>query len=347
MKINFYNKDKSGIDFKCELLSFHPNILLADSVMYDSVAANDLINYLLYDVLDDEMILRMAAAYFRNDKEYPGRSDTLEMFAARLKQLSKVKHKSKEALVLIGKTKMLAKESKKLLKSATEEHLAKENLLELVPFIEPEILKLKAVNYFENDGKENYYVKHIINDITDKDSIFCLEQNVEKLYRFCSLDSNDIKSCDFIKIPLWNLPMMADITYDKLRHSRDNLSTVLSPFKKQCKELREQLSVIPFANENTDSLTQLCIQHLNHHIAPVQKAIDESLYLSQQRNKFAGQIGMKFCLGIASTHFPLDYYEKNQVIVPYVVSEIKQQLSRQTDKIATCVFAYYEIHTGN
>jgi hypothetical protein len=313
--------------------------LIADSIMYDSMSANDMINLLLLDKYDDVAIFKLATAFFRDDAK---KCESLEKFHYDLKYLSKLKHKNRDVLVLEGKLKLLAKETRKLLKTANEEHLASQNLLEMMKFAEAGILILNAINYFENDGKENYYIKQFIINIKDRETCFCIDQNVEEKNRFITLESNDYESCDFIKIPLWKFPILADLSYDKLKHTRDNLVAALQPFKNQCKELNEKLAEISFAKENLKEITQWCKESIANNIVPVQSAIDDSLYISQQRNKTSGQNEMQLCMGVSSTMFPVDYYEKNKIFAPYITSEIQKQLSRQMDVNSSGLFVYYK-----
>jgi hypothetical protein len=340
MKFNFYNKKQSKIDYARELLSYQPNILIADSIMYDSMSANDMINLPLLDKYDDVAIFKLATAYYHNDAK---KCADLEKCHYDLKYLSKLKHKNKDILVLEGKFKLLAKATRKILKTANEEHLASQNLLEMMTFAEEGILILNALNYFENDGKENFYIKQFITNIKDREAFFCLDQNVEEMHSFITLESNDYESCDFIKIPLLKFPILADLSYDKLKHTRDNLAAILLPFKNQCKELNEKLAEISFAKENLKEIAQWCNESIANNIIPVQKAIDDSLYISQQRNKTSGQNEMQLCMGVASTMFPVNYYEKNGIFAPYITSEIQKQLDRQMDVNSSGLFVYYKL----
>ncbi len=344
MQICFHNKYESKIDFTNELLCFHPNILIAEIAKLDSVSGNEILSYHATDEFsDDEILLLAEVIHNRNlktgDKPFP-----YERYSKRLKELSNEKRKSKEHLVLLGKYKKLVQQSKVMIKLIDEAVLKNKNLFDLLPFVQENILKPKMVNFAEEDELENLYIKDMIEDINNKDNIFCLDYGIEKLFSFNSLITENEILCDFIKIPLWNFPSFKEITYDKMKYTRDELLPILSSFKLQLIELIGKLNEISFVDENMNLVNQLCIENINHHISPIQTKIDESLYLMQQKSKYPDLPHVKFCLGIASTHLLIDYYEKNEVLIPYVASEIKQQLSRQIDLNRACVFCYYEIH---
>jgi len=347
MQICFHNKFESKIDFTHELLSFHPNILLADIAKFDSISGNDILGSISIDQFPDDGILQLAEVIYNKNLKPGGKPFLYESYSKRLKELSKEKRKSKEHLVLLGKYKKLVKEAKDLVKVVDSDIHRRRNLLELLPFAQEHILKAKMVNFIEEDELENLYIKGIIEDINDRESIFCLDYGIEKMFSYNSVDSTEEQMYDFIKIPMWNFPSFTEITYDKMKYTRDELVPILSSFKLQLLELIGKLNEITFSKENISLISQLCVENINHHISPVQAKIDESLFLIQQKNKYPNLQHVKFCLGIASTHLLIDYYEKSEVLIPYVASEIKQQLSRQIDLNRTCVFSYYEIMQGD
>jgi len=347
MQISFYNKHESKIEFTNEILSFHPNILLFDFAKFDSMGANHMISYLITDEFPVLQTLQLAVNYYKRHPVLCHYVDSIQGFIQNLKELSKEKHKSKEQLVLIGRIKNVAKASIVHNKYIDKITLVNNNLFELIQFSEEDILKLSTLNYFEEEGKENLYIQELIGDINNCQNMFCLEQGIEKLFRYQPLETINDSGYNFIKIPLWDFPSFAEITYDKMNYAREQLKPALVPFKKQLIELNEKLSEIYFTAENFTRITQLYTESINPLIAPVQTQIDESLYLMQQKSKYPDKPHVKFCLGLAPTLLLIDYYEKNDVLIPYVASEIKQQLSRQIDLNRTCVFSYYEVIQGD
>jgi hypothetical protein len=60
------------------------------------------------------------------------------------------------------------------------------------------------------------------------------------------------------------------------------------------------------------------------------------------KNKYGNKDEFKFCLGITSAEILIDYYEKTQIILPYVANQIKQRVGRHIDLKANYVFTYIE-----
>lgn len=122
------------------------------------------------------------------------------------------------------------------------------------------------------------------------------------------------------------------------------MKPVLLPFKAQIKEFSDELSKISFSAENSPHIEKLYADKLNPHIRKLQKAIEESMYISQARNQFPKNIGTKLCLGITSAGNLVNYYEKMNIIFPYVANEIKEQLKRRIDMKMTYPFFYFEMN---
>jgi len=337
----FNNKKNSSIISEIERLSFHPSLIIADSAKFDSPFANDIAQYILYEIYNDELLLRLASTYFKEKK--PENAASLLLFADSLKSLSKVKHKDKKMVIMINRYKTVAKKMKEMLKNETKNYLIAHNLFELLDFTDNEILRLRPINFFEDDGKENYYIKEILDELHEPDNFYCFDINIEKLFKFSYLESPANEQFDFIKIPMWIFPSFAEITFDKMKYTRQDFAPTLTLFRKQLIELNTQLREISFSKDAYNMIKQLCTEKIKHHISPIQTKIDESLFMMQQKNKYPNLPHLKFHLAISSTQTLIDYYDKTGVLHPYVANEIKQQFCRHADITRTCVFAYYDI----
>ncbi len=326
------------------MMSVHPSIILADTVRYDSFNANSVTQYYLIDEHDDEFIMDLTGTHYKVTLNKPDEAQTLERIRAQFKALLKIKRKNKEQLILLGKLRSFIKACREMLKTEYEGHLRKTNLWELLPFFDEDIFMVSPLYYFENDFKENAYVPEMVNNFTDKDVLLCLGQEVEQLLAFSHTASPDV-DCDFIKIPLWDFPTFSGTTYEKMKHSRTDLQPAFAPFKEQLDLIQKYIHDITFAKDNIFQLKNYCQEKLQPFIHPIQHAIDKSLYLAQQRNKFDKNIGIQLNLGIASTETVINFYEKAGVIQAYVSSEIKHQLSKYMKVNTSYVFIYYEAHT--
>jgi hypothetical protein len=172
-----------------------------------------------------------------------------------------------------------------------------------------------------------------------QDEIIGLTDLIEDNYYH---EMGDLKEddCDFIKIPFCSFPLVNEMNYSQLKFTRDDLAPVLMPLNNCLKELFEEFLKTPFTVENLPRIKELCSEKLMPQFETIQQKINESLYLCQQKNKNPGNTGLEISLGITSVQFILDTLEYWDIILPYVGSEIKQQLSRYIAPESTRVFIY-------
>lgn len=344
MKINFYNRESSKIPFPYETATIHPLILLADTIMYGSVSACAFYLYFDIDNWSDEAILTAFSETFKDEENCVKSAEDLIAHLPMIKKLRKIKHKDKKVMMVLGSFNSIISSFKHELKDNQKVLLVNQNLFELVNFVEDGALELRPLYFLEDAKKEDEFIQEISNTLTERENFLSIDGAVDEIYEFTTLDSSENKACDFIKIPLWEFPPFIGLNYAQMKYSRDNLTQPLSPFKTNLNELSRELFNISFSHKNIPHIKQIIREKLSALVAPVQKSIDDSMYISQLKNKFPGTFNLKFCLGITPAETIVNIYEKLEVILPYVAGEIKQQIARQIDLNATYVFTYFEIH---
>lgn len=252
-----------------------------------------------------------------------------------------LKHKDKNAFATISCYKTMLNKLKSEFLLYRDDLLEYNHIKDLMPFIDDGIWVLEDVDYKLQQNKEHELIKPITDTIVGREYIFSFESDIEELFEFDLLDSNEDSTCDFIKIQMWHLPPLLDMPNIQFKYSRDDLQKALTPFNAQLNKLSEKIFNIPFTTDNARSIKELCKVDLKGHITTVQQCIDESLYLSSLKNQFSLDMGFTFCLGIASAETLINYYERSKSIEPYMASEIKQQVGRHGDLNASYFFSYY------
>ncbi len=343
MKIHIYNSQTSKYQLLYESNCLHPHLLIADTIM-DCGLAGDVIglNYCLPGMSDSAVVNYYVKVHCK-EPESQEFARLITDACTTAKKVVKLKQKDKETMLFLGKYKSLVSKLKKEILAKNEYILSFYKLLELKPFVEKKVLIINHLNYFDEPNTEKLIIKEILNSIKNREAIISLDKSVDTIFKSSLIDSVDNEDCDFIKIPMWDIPPCYFLPYIQLNYTRENLKPALVPFKAKLKELSEELFDIKWKQENVPLIKQLCTEKLSNHIAPIQKAIGESLYLSPLKYNHTDFDNIKFCLGITSAETMVNYYEKNEIVEPYVASEIKHQLSRYIDLQSTYVFSYVEI----
>ncbi|MFH1004070.1 MAG: hypothetical protein V1781_01010 [Bacteroidota bacterium] len=336
MKIIFINRDDTKIDYCTEPDYLHPLVLIADTVKYISMIVHTIVTYKGIEKLTDDSVVQMHKDIFKKDENAIQMHKETDRIYSIVKKVKNIKHKDKNTLIYIHSFESLIKIFKKNIKEQIEDILKGICIYEIMPFIQDEVFKVQeSCCYSEETKCEDPYINLIADIIITNENIFLFDTQIEKILS---------SETDFIKIPLWDFPPLAYLTYNQMKYTRENLKSALHQFKVQLKEISSELFKITFASENFLYIEKLCADKLNPHIASLQKSINESIYISQTRNKFPENHKMKLYLGITSVENLVNYYEKMNIVFPYVANEIKEQVKRHIDIKMTCPFFYFEMN---
>lgn len=343
MKIADYNKLPSRINFYDEALCLYPFTLLSEKLLLVSSISVEILLYNNFNLLSDKLIIGECIYHFGEDERMKAIFEDVKVKQEHIDKIKRQKFKDRNALNLIGLQKGFVNRMRTSLKEHYERRLSTFKITELIGYGKEDcwIIKFPLLNIKEN--QEDVYIPALIETIIENEYIMGFDSIVEQLFTHIDIDASRSSPCDFIKIPLWDFPLLEGIKFNQMKYTRKDLNQALQEFSKHFDELSKQLFQILFTAENQAEIVSLCRQKIVANGKPVQQAIDKSLYISQTRNQTPPNTGMKFHLGITSAENLVDYYEKSEMIEAYVASEIKEQLRRHVNLKATCIFTYITI----
>ncbi len=346
MDINFYHRISEGGSSEFDKFYIHPFILLSDSITYSTRSANYIILYMNIDTWKDEIVERLVPSFFPTTDDQKDVLGVFNQLQPMIKQMRNLKHKSKEVLVAIAGYHQRLKQMRKIMKLDVEIMFEKTQVLSLIPFIEKKIWNIWFSDYNYDPTKEDWYIADLTETIIEKKKLLAFDTMVDKLFKPTLLQASEDQDFEFISVPLWNTPPLPSLNYEQLLHSRENVRIPLIPFKNDLRELSAQLFPLEFSSENMPKIRQLITEKIIPHQEPIQRRLDESLYIIKLRNTFPKDFYMTFCLGIMSAENLVNYYEMTGNIEPYVCTQIKQQLGRHINPKASYVFTYFGLHAG-
>ncbi|MEI8203287.1 MAG: hypothetical protein WCH34_09765 [Bacteroidota bacterium] len=346
MQINTYNKDfsKLGNDSDSKCLPYC--LLIGDKVVYDNRTACVLKQYVDLDYYPEHVLFRIARLMFPNDEIGMRGVDELEKSLVVVKKIRQQKHRDKRSILFMQNFNKVMKTVKKGIKEKFEVNMAARGFLQLVPYIEKEILSLIAIIFFDVENSENSFIPEISNCLIGSENTLMLDESMEQLFSFSvpSQQANDHYS--FLKIPLWHFPSTKDLSFEEFDYTRENLKTALAPFKIQLKEVSDKIKSLAWGDGNIAQIEQMCEPLINSQNT-VQQAIDESLYMIKSKNQFPDKSGVSFNLGVSSVETIIDYYERSEIVLAYEANQIKEQVSRHIDLKTSYVFAYFSLPASN
>ena len=343
MKIANLNKKPSRIDFYHDVACMYPNTLLSEVFLLASGTSCEIIAYIDLEKMPDIIIIDEVFHFYQNQPEFLKQIEFVKNSHDYVQKLIRKKVKDLPSLKVIGQYRSILNKLRKQLKEYFILRLTEFKLFELVGFADDESWYLAFPLGDMGKNKEDEYIPTLITGIKENEFILSFDSVVEQLFEYVDINMANDAPCDFIKIPLWDFPLLNSLKFNQVKHTQQDLKPSVNEFTTHFDALSQQLFQMPFTSKNQAEIIALAKEKILEHASPVQQAIDTSLYLTQLRNQSPPNTGMKFHLGITSAENLVNYFERAEIIEPYVAAETKEKLSRHINLQATCMFCYYII----
>ena len=340
MDLIFLNKSTSKIIKTNEEVCVYCNLLIFDTLYYTSIIALAIKRHQIISLLNEAEVIKFFLGWSKEKEDLAETAIKVKTWCDEYKRVMKVKHKSKDNLYTINCYKSIVKDIRNLLFEDSKLVLMEHNLWELFGFVDDKVINILPL---EKEGDEKCgdpFLNFIVEKISKRECVFFLDPIINDLFNYINSEATENAQYDFVSIPLWDFPLFIGISYQEMKYTRDQLQDVFKPFNASLEELLEKLLPLPFTQENLPEIKQLYQELISQHINPVKEAMDESIYLLKQKNSLSKESTLSYCLGITSAEILIDFYEKTEIILPYVASEIKQQVSRHIDLKTAFVFTY-------
>ncbi len=347
MKIVNLNIMPSEIEHSNEVLSMYLNILVAETIVSASVTSHELLlNIHIEKLTDEQLFLQMRYSHHDNEKmlSVVDNNEKNYIVAQKLKH-RKAKHK--KALDFMNQSRLAMLRMREYFKKYLMLRLEGHNLVPLLGFETEEFLDLAYPRYDLKTIHENQYIDMLTEIVGNKIDILSLNHIVEKLFTFVDGDGYSDIPFDFIKIPLWDFPLLDDISYPQMKYTREDLKKALYDFNINLKSLISILFDMHYTYEDNYIFLQIFTSHVKPSAKVVQQAINNSLYLCQIKNKTQNKSYARYNLGITSAANLVNYYERSGMVEAYVCSEIKERLGRKITMQDMCVFSYCTIEQAD
>ncbi|MEI8203678.1 MAG: hypothetical protein WCH34_11730 [Bacteroidota bacterium] len=346
MKLIYYNRGGSAVDLFNESISILMNIIVADHVKYDSIYAYRLLHYINLEHYTDELVYEVYSRINKDDKQALDLVAKAKYLHPYYKKALKIKHKNKEDLAFIARTRNILAHFKLEIKQDMEERLKDYNIRLMIPFVDAKIFKQDPSNYNTLEETEHIYIEKIAKTFIEKESIFAIDFVVDCILSKSLVDSHEGAPTHFIDIPMWFFPSFMYLNYEEVKFIRDDLQPKLASFKADFKALADELFHIPYLPETIEQIKELCRGRILHHIKPIEEAMDENIYMCKAKKSFFDKTGVTFRLGVTSADIIIGYFECAKIILPYMANEIRLQVQRHMDINASFLFTTYRIESG-
>ncbi len=344
MNMNIFDSPDSVVNYDSKFIHLRSYIFIADTVTLTTRDVDTIMFAIDIEAMSDEMAVAVGKHWLRGNDEFKAMMLVLEETLPIMKKRRAMKHKDKHALYALGSFKQALIDLRRGINLQMEGSMRFNKVITLRLFIEEKIWNIANTNIFSETNKEDEYIQLICDSILNRKDFMGFDEILIEKFAGATFDNAVDIDCNFIKIPLWDVPVDEGMPVDKIKYTRSDLQTAMKPFKAHLNELKEELNGIQFVTENLVEIEKLCEEKILEYVTPVQQAIDNSIYLSHQRNQSQDDTRSKLYLGISSSDMLIDYLEAFEIIAPYVASEVRDRLAKQMDLESTRLFFYQQVH---
>jgi hypothetical protein len=346
MHIKFYNFHSSKVGKDVEAVYLPLYLIIANNVTYMNNISESVLFYKYLENATDEDIIYLFAEMYKDNSKIFEQIMVVDKSLPDIKRLKNKKHKDKQDLIRLASYRSLMNKYRERVCQNYAKDLDDYGIMELIPFVDDGTWFIEHKCNTDKSTGEDAYITKISKDIIEHQYILSLDYSVDNDFRDVFTNQKIDFDFDFIKIPLWKIPPVVQIPYNQLKHIRLTLQPIIQPFKTHLEEFRKQIFQLSYSTTNMSLIRQI-EQHMpENFLQPIQEAIDGSIYLCNRKSQYAEHMFLRFCLGITSAENIVDYYLANKIIEPYMSSEIKKRISRESDLQASRVFCYFELHSS-
>ena len=246
MKIASLNKLESRVNFQDEIKSMYVNTILAEHNFIASIISHEILVYTERGILNVKSLLNQFHKYMPNRTQFLESLKTIENHEKIYQKLSKTKYHDKRTLEFINRHKNNVSILNKRFGDYLEERLKHFKIWELIEFKKEPDWELVLPLYEYDQTHESIYIQAMEQAVPSCEYILSFDNVVEQLFSWSDFDKINLQAFEFIKIPLWDFPMVNDLTFIQLKYTRADLKLMLEQFYIKFYDCLRQLFAMPF-----------------------------------------------------------------------------------------------------
>lgn len=292
---------------------------------------------------DEQEVYKMHIHWLRSEAN--PKTDEHEKYYRDYCKKKAIKHKSKEVLISLEKSRKYFREVKELEIKKYEKSLIIYKVDELKKFIrDEELLCLQRLEHTEKTTFQTYLQIVMMQALTENENILAIHEYYTKNSTIASLDTLDRDSAtnsalpDILFIPFIELPDTSNLNYEQVKYTRDNIIKILKDFDAEILKTKEKISHTHYKAENITELRQ-CISSLSSTIpAGLQQMIDNEIYIVKSKNDNDYGQGIRIGIAITSCGHIFDIMEKGEITESFNLNTIKTHFEKIGSPAQTIIF---------
>ena len=345
MILLYLSDDDSVEELKEEIANYTIFYPISEVMYFFTTFGYYLKMHKIIDTLNVNWINHLMRTIFEEDNEEFEKY--IEM-TAKFKELvgkNTNKHLSKQDLITRGKYYNWIEICRKLVKSKLEVILTDLFLIQFVGLEERKVSYSNIKNsYFISSIKEDETKVILYEYLKDDINTMLINKNFKnslKIKDISILNNRNDEKIDAYFIPLFRMPFnISDFyTSEILINLKSQIFQKFDSIASKINENIKQISLNKFDNSTSDILVKM-YDSLAEENTSFQKEIDNNMYFKMIINNIKDCSFYQICLGVTTKNIIVDYYEKINVLEPFLAKSLKDKLELKYD-LNSCKFFYY------
>jgi hypothetical protein len=260
----------------------------------------------------------------------------------------RVKHKTKEQLVLLHKAQAMENAYKKYLNEYAIYVLKSIYVFNWLELMDKEILELGGHwMYSESSDEEDSLIPEISNSIMDKEEFLLVDGIIGTYIKEVSLEEHKkdglfSKEPKIFSFPLVDILYGKDISKENLLVLRKDTLNKLNGISAKMDEFKASLHHEEFGDPVKEK-TLAFYESLKEERESFQTYIDEHMFIKQVLNSDKDCFRAQLRMGVSSIRTMIHYFEKSKILLPFVANALEKQLEQKMDIDKCDAFLYIKL----
>ena len=350
MKINFFNRINTNVNMNIEGIYFYYLYLCAEKMKLNSLIPFDVALLEQIDLFTTSQIITCYYAFSIPDDHEAALKETKKIIELHknIDAVKRVKHKSKEQIVLIHRGQALERVYKQYLNEYATNALKIINIFDWLELMDEEIVEFGGHLYYnEKSDKEDSLIPEISKSIMGKEEFLLVDGIIGTYIKETALEEPKKEELFSKETKIFSFPLIyilygKDISKENLAVLRKNVLNKLNGIFAKIDEFKASLH-----NEEFDDIvkekTLAFYESLKDERESFQTNIDEHMFIKQVLNSDKDCLRAQLRIGVCSIRTLVNYFEKSKILLPFVANALEKQLEQKMDIDKCDAFIYIKL----
>ncbi len=265
-----------------------------------------------------------------------------------IEAIKRIKHKTKEDIVLLHKTHAIENAYKKYLNEFGAYVLKNIHVFDWLELMDKEIIELSSNwSYHGTSDAEDGLIPEISKSILDKEEFLLADGIIGTYIQETALEedkkegllSNEPK---IYSVPLVDILYGKDISKENLAVLRKDIQNKLNGISAKMDEFKASLHLEEFGDTVKEKTLDF-YDSLKEESASFQTYVDEHMFIKQVLNSDKDCFRAQLRMGVSSIRTMINYFERSKILLPFVAKALEKQLEQNMDIDKCDAFLYIRL----